>query len=219
MIVDDDRVKIFDTILSAGRTGLLSAIMTAIVSSVDKVNNVVTNKGLEYCCAGYVKLSGKISLMEARIADMEARIAELGRETEINKLNGIIRDLVEVLCEVLFAMATDLKMPKEVLDRGHMERINLRLFLKHSSKESGVLRQYLLDALELKGISLRDYNILVATTKIQISTSYNCHLSNVALIEILQLTVVRYIPFDEARAVLLHHSTCLMKEDEEDPSY
>jgi hypothetical protein len=65
-------------------------------------------------------------------------------------------------------MATDLKMPKEVLDRGYMERINLRLFLKHSSKESGVLRQYLLDALELKGITLRDYIILVATTKIQI---------------------------------------------------
>jgi hypothetical protein len=124
--LDDDRLKIFDTILSAEKTGLLSAIMTAIVSSVDTVNNVVTNKGLEYCCAGYVELSGRISLMEAQIAELE-------RKREINELNGIIRDLVEVMYEVLFAMATDLKMRKEVLDRGHMERINLRLFLKHSS--------------------------------------------------------------------------------------
>jgi hypothetical protein len=68
LIVDDDRLKIFDTILSAGKTGLLSAIMTAIVSSVATVNNVVKNKGLEYCCAGYVELSGRISLLEARIA-------------------------------------------------------------------------------------------------------------------------------------------------------
>jgi hypothetical protein len=124
--LDDDRLKIFDTILSAEKTGLLSAIMTAIVSSVDTVNNVVTNKGLEYCCAGYVELSGRISLMEAQTAELE-------RKREINELNGIIRDLVEVMYEVLFAMATDLKMRKEVLDRGHMERINLRLFLKHSS--------------------------------------------------------------------------------------
>ena len=122
MIVDDDRLKIFDTILSAGKTVLLSTIMTAIVSSVDTVNNVVTNKGLEYCCAGYVELSGKILLVEAQIAELE-------REIEINKierLSGIISDLVGVLYEVLFTMATDLKMPKEVLDRGQMERINRR---------------------------------------------------------------------------------------------
>ena len=150
---------IFDTILSAGKTGLLSAIMTAIVSSVDTVNSFVKNKGFEYSCAGYVELSRRISLIKAQLAELE-------RKTKTNELNGITRDLVEVLYEVLFAMATDLKMPKELLDRGHMERINLRLFLKYSSKESGVLRQYLLDALELKGISLRDYNILVAATKV-----------------------------------------------------
>lgn len=138
--------------------------MTAIVSSVDTVNNVVTNKGLEYCCAGYVELSGKILLMEAQIE-------KLVRETEIYEVGGIIRDLVGVLYEVLLTMARDLKMPEEVLDRGHMERLNRCLILKHSSKESGVLRQYLLDALELKGFSLIDYNILVAATKIQISTS------------------------------------------------
>lgn len=96
---------IFDTILSAGKTGLLSAIMTAIVSSVDTVNSFVKNKGFEYSCAGYVELSRRISLIKAQLAELE-------RKTKTNELNGITRDLVEVLYEVLFAMATDLKMPK-----------------------------------------------------------------------------------------------------------
>jgi hypothetical protein len=50
-----------------------------------------------------------------------------------------------------------------------IQMVSLReiLFLKHSNKEGGVLRKYLLRALEFKGITLSDYKILVAAKKIR----------------------------------------------------
>ena len=153
-----------------------------------------------------MKLKGETELIKRENAE----------DKRLNELTVIIGDLARALYQVLFATAKELHMPKEVLDSGEMERINISLFLKHSNKKTGALRQYLLDAVESKGITLFDYNILVAAKRIRNNTFHDSLSSNRALLNSLQLSTIRKTSFDLARQVLLNNSTLFVTEGEDD---
>ena len=147
---------------------------------------------------------------------MEARLAE---EESKRELTVIIGDLVGALYQLLFdtaakALPEARRMPKEVLYEGYMERINISFFRKHSNIEGGVLRKYLLRALELKGITLSDYEILVAAKKVRNEIFHNS-VPNGKLVDTLRSSNIRHLSFNEEREVLLRHHELLMEEEEE----
>lgn len=208
---------------AAVRSGLSSASMTAVIVPGETVKVVVTYEGKEQWCSGCIKLNEKVELIEESLAEekrqrelMEARLAE---EESKRELIVIMGDLVGALYQVLFdtvakALPEARRMPREVLYEGYMERINISFFLKHSNKEGGVLRKYLLRALEFKGITLSDYKILVAAKKIRNETFHNS-VPNGQLFDTLRLSNIRDASFNDAREVLLRHHELLMEEEEE----
>ena len=124
-------------------------------------------------------------------------------------LTVTIGDLVGALYQVLFDTAAKTlpeaqRMPREVFHEGYMERINVSFFLKYSNKEGGVLRKYLIRALEFKGMTLSDYKILVAAKRIRNETFHNS-VPNGELVDTLRLSNIRDASFNDARDVLLRH--------------
>ena len=202
--------------------------MTAVIVPGEIVKVVVTYEGSELWCSGCIKLNKKVELLEARLAEGLAEVerqraegegqrAEGERQRELINLSVIIGDLVAALHQVLFDTAAKvlpeaLRIPREVYYKGYMERINISFFPKHSNKEGGVHRQYLLHALESTGITLSEYEILVAAKRIRNETFHNS-VPNRELVDILQLSNIRDTSFNDARAVLLLHRKLLMEEE------
>ena len=216
--------------IAAKKSKLVHQVLEATISTggdsrrmADIKEVLVTSTGQEGWCGECDKLKIDVANLYKGLAEgekkrelMEARLAE---EESKRELTVIIGDLVGALYQVLFytaakALPEAWRMPREVLHQGDMERINVSLFLKHSNKEDGVLRKYLLRALEFKGITLSDYKILVAAKKIRNETFHNS-VPNKELVDTLRLSNIRDASFNDAREVLLRHHELLMEEEEE----
>ena len=230
--ISEQKLKTDAIDIAAKKSKLVHQVLEATISTggdsrrmADIKEVLVTSTGQEGWCGECDKLKIDVANLykglEARLAEgekkrelMEARLAEGEKKRE---LTVIIGDLVGALYQVLFytaakALPEARRMPREVLHEGDMERINVSFFLKHSNKEGGVLRKYLLRALEFKGITLSDYKILVAAKKIRNETFHNS-VPNKELVDTLRLSNIRDASFNDAREVLLRHYELLMEEE------
>jgi hypothetical protein len=209
--------------IAAKKSKLVHQVLEATISTdgdsrrmADIKEVVVTSTGKEGWCGECDKLKIDVANLEERFELMKATLAEGEKKRE---LTVIIGDLVGALYQVLLdtaakALPEALRMPRELFHEGYMERINVSFFLKHSNKEGGVLRKYLLLALEFKGITLPDYKILVAAKRIRNETFHNS-VPNKELVDTLRLSNIRDASFNDAREVLLRHHKLLMEEEEE----
>ena len=214
--ISEQKLKTDAIDIAAKKSKLVHQVLEATISTGGDSRRMADIKEVLVTSTGQEGWCGECDKLKIDVANLYKGLAEGEKKRE---LTVIIGDLVGALYQVLFytaakALPEAWRMPREVLHQGDMERINVSLFLKHSNKEDGVLRKYLLRALEFKGITLSDYKILVAAKKIRNETFHNS-VPNKELVDTLRLSNIRDASFNDAREVLLRHHELLMEEEEE----
>ena len=152
-------------------------------------------------CGGCVKLMGKVS-------ELNRNVSELKEARQRNNVMLAVGELVSIVYQKIFEVATDIGLPEVPSRRqGLSVTIDLCLFLKYTKTKNEF--KALLDAALVEiGLSREEYDILVAAKRVR----YDVYYPTDALESLEILKTADVDDFSDVRQVLLSHRALLIDD-------
>jgi predicted nucleic acid-binding protein len=187
-----------------------SACPNELTTAAEILQIDVTNVGTSSWCGGCVKLSKTVEELSERVEDLESILKE--RDCLI-----VVGELISEVYRQLFNIAKGRGMPTHVKNpAGTEEKVDLSLFLKLSAKPSRLLHKYLSAGLDVLGLTLDEYNILVLA-KQQRNDTHHFIISSAKLLQKLEeIGTILEDQIEGAKQVILKHRSLFEVADDPD---